>query len=314
MKCTYIFNKKNISALMLCLLIAFLCTSCSLSGKKDKALTKDNGSFIVVVDSTNMELVKQAYEFTSPNTEDRVEEIINALKSFEGEGLASPFPEDVTLNDWSYNEKQVFLYFGSEYYNLAVTDEVLCRAAIVESLCQISGVQSVSFYVDETELTINNKVIGRMTEDTFLYDVNEDNSAVEVTLYFPDDNMTSLTKITRTVKVNGMYTDEQTILTELLNGPLDSEGLSRAIPSSTKILNIVTKDKVCYVNLSSDFLDYLDAVPENITVYSIVNTLTSVPGISSVYITVEGDTLDYYKTLPCSDFLTYNYDLVDEVE
>jgi germination protein M len=314
MKCTYIFNKKNISALMLCLLIAFLSTSCSLSGKKDNALTKDNGSFIVVVDSTNMELVKQAYEFTSPNTEDRVEEIINALKSFEGEGLASPFPEDVTLNDWTYNEKQVFLYFGSEYYNLAVTDEVLCRASIVESLCQISGVQSVSFYVDETELTINNQVIGRMTDDTFLYDVNEDNSTVEVTLYFPDDNMTSLTKITRTVKVNGMYTDEQTILTELLNGPLDSEGLSRAIPSSTKILNIVTKDKVCYVNLSSDFLDYLDAVPENITVYSIVNTLTSVPGISSVYITVEGETLDYYKTLPCSDFLTYNYDLVDEAE
>ena len=61
------------------------------------------------------------------------------------------------------------------------------------------------------------------------------------------------------------------------------------INPSTKIINVMTKDGVCYVNLSEDFLTVVGNVPTKVSVYSIVNSLVELNSVNKVQILVNGE-------------------------
>ena len=67
------------------------------------------------------------------------------------------------------------------------------------------------------------------------------------------------------------------------------DGLHPTINPNTKVINITTKDGICYVNLDENFL----TVPENVSmeaeVYSIVNSLVELSNINKVQIMVNGE-------------------------
>ncbi len=51
--------------------------------------------------------------------------------------------------DWSCSaDGFITINFNSEYNKLPVIKEILCRAAIVKTLCQINGIQGVEFMVE----------------------------------------------------------------------------------------------------------------------------------------------------------------------
>ena len=60
-------------------------------------------------------------------------------------------------------------------------------------------------------------------------------------------------------------------------------------------MSVTTKDGVCYVNLDTGFTGQGYDVLGTVTIYSIVNSLTDLPGISSVQILVNGETNINYK-------------------
>ena len=73
-------------------------------------------------------------------------------------------------------------------------------------------------------------------------------------------------------------------------------------------------DGVCYVNLDNGFLEQNYDVQENVVIYSIVNSLSELPEINSVQISVNGNTDLIYRT-DYSLKHTYekNTDIVDTV-
>ena len=87
------------------------------------------------------------------------------------------------------------------------------------------------------------------------------------------------------------------------------EGLYPVINPETKIINILTKDGICYVNLDSSFLTVVNNVSTEVAVYSIVNSLVELDNINKVQILVNGEVpstfsnstfernLDYVTTL-----------------
>ena len=60
-------------------------------------------------------------------------------------------------------------------------------------------------------------------------------------------------------------------------------------------MSVTTKDGVCYVNLDTGFTAQGYDVLGTVTIYSIVNSLTELPGITSVQILVNGETSLTYK-------------------
>ena len=81
------------------------------------------------------------------------------------------------------------------------------------------------------------------------------------------------------------------------------------INPETKIVNILTKDGICYVNLDSSFLTVVNNVSTEVAVYAIVNSLVELDNINKVQILVNGEVpttfsnstfernLDYVTTL-----------------
>ena len=299
-------KKLIISALALVCILAFV----SGCGKKEE---EKAGSYLVVIDEVNSALVKIPFEPAKTDVTERVDEVIAALKDYENDDYTSPLPESLNFTGYTVEDKNVLIYFDNTYLNLSVTNEALVRAALVKSLCAIPDITGVSFFVDDMELSIKGRVIGTMNEDSFLDDINMAEGNTNITLCYPADDGSGLVHVTRSVEYNPYYTDEQMVAEELLKGPSSLEsGCLDPFPDGTVLLNIVTKDMVCYVNLSGEFMNFREDVSDVLTVYSIVNTLCEMPGISSVMITVDGETQEFYNTLPFNDFFNYNYELMNQ--
>ncbi len=303
--------RKTIKQFSLVLLM-FACILCLLScGKKDEK----SGTVVYVINKNNNTFKKIPYETKETDIYNKIRGVVDYLRDYSESDYTSPFPDKSSLLGWKINNNVVNIYFDSEYYNISVTDEALIRSAIVLTMCQFSEIEAVVFYVDDAELSIQGKNVGKMTADSFLDDIMMTEGKMKLTLYFPEGNSELLREVEREVAFNAAYTDEQLIVEELLKGPDDKQpDCVSGISSQTKLLNIVTKDMICYVNLSSEFLDFVDGVSDKQTVYSIVNSLASLPGINSVIITVNGDTLPYYGTIALGGPLSYNYDLVYTAE
>ncbi len=304
--------KIKIRKILPCILIILVLGLCSCSKAKqptEEPVTEPE-EYLVVIDKVDMQPVKVEFDIKSENTEEAITEILEALVTYTDDKYSSPVFGNVKINSWTYTDNEASVFFNASYYEMLISDEVLARDAIVESLCQLEEIEDVYFYVDDAPLTINGAVIGRMNSDSFLHDLSADKQTVELSLYFADMELGGLLRVKREVTVDARYTNEQMIIEALLAGPGADSGLVSAIPEGTKLLNVVTKDMICYVNLSSEFLNYSEDIPDSYTIYSIVNTLCQQNGIRSVVFSVDGVKLEYYKTVNCNELLSMNYDIV----
>jgi germination protein M len=118
-------------------------------------------------------------------------------------------------------------------------------------------------------------------------------TAVELTLYFSDDQAMYLLPEQRNVTIGEGESIEETVVRELIKGP-SGAGLKRTIPPETSLLSLSIENGVAGVNFSKDIQDsrYGDSAGESMLVYSIVNSLTELPGINQVQILVEGKKIE----------------------
>ena len=74
----------------------------------------------------------------------------------------------------------------------------------------------------------------------------------------------------------------------LLNGPQE-KGYKDTIPKGTKVNSVVTKEGICYIDLSSEFLTQQEGVSPEVVIYSVVNSLAELPTVNKVQFTVNGE-------------------------
>jgi germination protein M len=113
-----------------------------------------------------------------------------------------------------------------------------------------------------------------------------------VTLYFGDKDAMYLVPETRTIdKKDG--TLEAAVIEELLKGP-QKEGSVPTIPEGTKVLSLTVVNGVANVDFSKEFQTRHrgGSAGEIMTIYSVVNTLTELPGVEKVQFLLEGDKLE----------------------
>ena len=88
---------------------------------------------------------------------------------------------------------------------------------------------------------------------------------------------------------DGSMSLEKMVMLMLIQGPDEnSRTYYPVISPNVKLLNITLRENVCYVNFDSAFIDEAPAVKDYIALYSVVNTLTSLPEVDQVQILVNG--------------------------
>ena len=211
-------------------------------------------------------------------------------------------------------DEQLEIDFNADYNQMDSISEVLCRAAVVKTFCQIEGISYVEFFVEGEPLTINDMPAGLMSPDDFV-----DNSSgnygfdqnVKIVVYFTDDKGKMLRESLLKVYIDGTKPLEEIVLEELIDGPLESQqDLRTTINPKTVINRVRTYDGICYVDQSEEFLSKVPGVTDDVAVYSVVNTLCELSGVTKVKITVAGTERKYFGKLPLNEFLSYRPELI----
>ncbi len=82
-------------------------------------------------------------------------------------------------------------------------------------------------------------------------------------------------------------------INKLITGP-DDQSLVSVIPKNTELLSLKVTNKIATLNFNKNFISnhWASAESEQLTIESIVKTLTNLPGIDQVQIFVEGQKID----------------------
>lgn len=215
--------------------------------------------------------------------------------------LLDCFKKRADIRDFQLKEKQLTIYFLSSYYNLDKIDEVLLRASIVKTLCQLDGVEYVEFYVEEEPLTIDGENVGIMSKLSFLDSVGGEGYTQEkyVTLYFSSNEGTEMREISTKLTHDMTVPLARLLVEQLLKGPdeisdANTSEVRDTIPSGTKLNSLTIRDHVCYVDFSREFMNVQADVKGAVVVYSIVNTLCELSDVSKVQFTIDGEQQETY--------------------
>ncbi len=110
---------------------------------------------------------------------------------------------------------------------------------------------------------------------------------VDVTLYYADSEASKLCPEVRRFSLSEA-SDPKAILQELFKGT-EKEGLVNTIPPETVVNSCSTQDGVCTVDLSADFVSKRGTAYEQMSIYSVVNTLCLLDGIDEVQFLIDGE-------------------------
>lgn len=285
-------------------------TACS---KKVNEEVSEYKIYYVNKDATK--LVSESFEPENKESKnDMVNEFISAIKSEPADAnLERVLPADVDILGYSFGEAgQLILDFSATYTtSLTGTREILARAAIVKTFAQIKGIEYVEFNIMGYPLSLGDKAVTMMKASDFVETTGFTQNAY-VTLYFSNKKGDALIESRREVDYDGIISVEQLIVNQLIVGPVEKEyGMIPTLNPETKLNSVTTKDGICYVDFNEKFLENLNGVSEQVTIYSVVNSLVELTNVNKVQFLINNKKVKLYKTVELDELFDRNLDIIE---
>ena len=312
-------KKRMILAVVVLLFTAGLC-ACG-RGKQEGSYSYQ----IYYVNKEGTRVVSEEYvtDTSSEDKEELLQEFIGLLKdTSDRPEYLSPLSD--SYQGYALNEGQVNLDFSEDYAKQGHIVEVLGRAAVVRTVTQINGIDTVTFSVQGEALVDAIGIpVGAMTADSFIDNAGTEINAyvdTEFRLYFANETGDALTEVSRNVIYNSNISMEQQVVEELIKGPRqdDIAGYEAGYPTvnpAVTILSVTVRDRVCYVNLSEEFLTPVYDVTSQVALYSIVNSLVELPGVNKVQISIDGNTdVTFRDSVSLTTVFERDLDIIEENE
>ena len=278
---------------------------------------KDNVVYDIGIDG--MHIVEAEYnpEHTpqSDTLEECVKECLDRLMSGPEDHSAKAAIDD-SITDVMYHIEDglVSIDFPQEYYDATPTVQILRRAAIVKSLCNIEGVTGVSLMVSLAPVTDSMGIpIGVMNADSFVENNgNEINSyeRANLHLFFANDTGDALVETVESVVYSSNISMEHLITSHIIEGP-NSVDVFPVVEKNVQVNSVSVQDGICYVDLGSEFLKKNPGLSDEVVVYSFVDSLTQLTGVSKVKVLVDGAADVSFGSVNLSAPLERNLDIVE---
>lgn len=292
---------KKVLCILCTVILVFGMTGCG--EKTDKQLMSYQ---VFYINSDGSGLTGKTYQLKDAKQDlvSVIKELIIRLQTPQEESLKSPIDEGIQVVDYQIKENQLSVYFSAGYNNKSGLDEILSRAAIVKTLCQIQEIEYVEFYVEDQPLMLSGNAVGLMSQESFVDELNpqDQKQSKETVLYFANKQGNRLKKITTDITYNAVEPIARLLVEQLIAGVssiqnIDETKLQSAVPSKTTLNNLTIRDNVCYLDLSRDFEQQDPNVSSEVIVYSIVDTLCELPEVTKVQFSVDGEQKEKYGDL-----------------
>lgn len=305
-------GKKRIKYVFGLLTILLFLSGCSSKDKEAK-----EGPFLFYMNTEGTALAPCEYEIKEKEPLDAVSQMIKELKEpSESVEMKSAIPSDVKVQAMKLEDANLKLNFNAMYHAQDKVTEVLCRAAIVQSVTQIKGIDTVEFFVDSKPLLYKNgDLVGVMSENSFVQNTGnalEASHNATLTLYFANEKGDGLIEEKKNVHYQGNISIERLIIDNLLSGPT-MEGARPILPPDLKVLNVSVKEGICYVNFDKHFLELQYDLEPEIVIYGIVNSLVNTGNVSKVQILIDGESsVKYQEAISLNDPFGRNLELIKQ--
>lgn len=306
---------KRTAARLLSLLL-ILGSSLTLTACGDEEAPGENTCQVYYLSTSETKVEQHPHEITADTFEGKLEEMIGFLSTNPDKlEYKAPLGMGFQLLSAQMEESTLILDMDAKYLELPVITEVLVRAAIVRSLTQLEEVQYVSITVEGGQLYDGvGRPVVRMNAEQFINNNGNEINTYElarIQLYFSSEDGANLIAANREKYYSTSMQLERFVVEELIAGPTGQvEGLYPSVNPNTKVINVTTKDGICYVNLDENFLSVVNNVPTEESVYAIVNSLVELSNINKVQILVNGEVP---STFSASTF-ERNLDIVTTLE
>lgn len=289
---------------------------CMFSGCSKSSKLKKNGEiYLYYTNKDRTKLISKTYNPEGDDTIAQIEEVLNQMNtSVKKKNCITAKPESVEISGYTLYDKTVNIDFSSSYYEMSKVTELLCRSAIVLSITQIKGVDYVIFTVNSQPLVLDgNNEIGSMKAEDFVAGEESNINSFQnlnIVVYYADKDGKNLVSEEYSGVYDANTSVEKLILDKLISGP-ELNQYQRTIPSNVKLLSVMTKDGICYVNFDDSFLTESTDVSPELEIYSIVNSLCELSYINKVQISINGETNVKFKdSISLAYTFTRNLDIV----
>lgn len=281
----------NIFVLSLIILLSAGISGCGKSNEDGMPVE------ISYINKNETRLETEVHYISGETTKEKIVEVLKLLCAVpDNKELRATLISGTNVINYSYEGEQVTVSLGEKYKSLSKTTEVLTRAAIVRSLTAIPDVKYVMITVNGKPLTDSNGVeLGSFTSDMFVDNTVTDpntgeTNRVKLTLYFANESGDGLIVVNREMTHNVDMSNvplEKLVIEQLIAGPVNDESYPSINPD-TKLQSVTIQDGVCYINFDSSFLNPVNNVSTDVTIYSIVNSLAELSNINKVQISIDG--------------------------
>jgi germination protein M len=239
MKITSKLSKKKALALTIIVVVLSVVLAFFLGlFKKDKtedSLTTSKGKYAVYYVNLDKDgLVTEYCDLKSSTIQGKADELklIIEKNSMDGKYI-SVKPSNLKVNKVVLTDNILNISFGSQYDELTKVEKLLIKAAYVLTFTQVTGIDYVSFYVNDQPLTdASGNVVGALSANNFI-DFMEDkdgqNKLVQITLYISNKSGDKLKKVTKSCEYLREESLEEFILTKLFES---DDSLESKISSS----------------------------------------------------------------------------------
>ena len=303
--------------LRMVIVLMFLLTACRTVQKEEASAQSEKMYKIFYLNKEETKIEGEDYVPVSSDTKGLIDELCRALASDpENLKLKKTLGSELSILSCTMDGNQLMIDFDSNYLNLKHTTEILFRAAVVRTMNQAEGVECISFQVDSAPLTDREgNMIGVMTADMFIDNAGNEINAYEktnLTLYFANEDGTALVPEVEEVIYSSNISMEKLVIEKLLEGP-KNDHLRATLPPDRKVSSITVKDGICYVNFEPSNQEIVANVSEEVSVYSIVNSLSEIKNVNKVQILIDGESDRMFReSISLSNVFERNLDIVEQ--
>lgn len=277
---------------------------------------------VYYISNQDTKVVSQPYKPESTTQEEMVQEFLLKLKTAPTDLTAKKtIPDSVNMPTWEImnDQKLIRVKFDSSYSQLKGVPELLRRAAIVKTLCQITNIDYVEFYVAEQPLMdADGGNIGLMKGANFIDNTGKGFNYIEdqpIELYYASEDGNSLVEKNATLRYDGTVALEKLVINQLIAGPVEelNWNVKRTVSEQTECVSVTTYNNICYVEFNEKFLDKPEGISDEVALYSVVNSLVnSLSSVNKVQISVKGQVLKSYgKLTNLPQYLEHNFELAE---
>jgi len=308
---------KQITALLFSLVMILGLAGCSfnpshlLSGSEDSAK-----NHLYYLNSNSDQIIAVDYSFGAADPAEQAMELVGMQSQDPLEsGLRHLLPDGVTIDECTLDGTQLHIDLSSPLSDHVSTGKMLIVGGLVRTFIQIDGVDSVQITEAGSPLCDSDgKELGSLTLDDFIENAGKSINNylyTTMTLYFADSTGTHLVAEQRRVYYSSNEPMERAVIEALIQGPT-TEGLYAALPGDATVLSThisgasssgsSTDDgsgndgksgrdssKVCYVSFDKNIQNTVSNVSEEVSLYSIVDSLVDTCGVDRVQFSINGE-------------------------